>query len=86
MYVIRIEEKAHKNLLKIPNPYRRKINQLILNLSTNPKPRGCKKLKSTEYYRIRISNYRIIYQIKNKELIILIIEIGQRKDIYRMLK
>jgi len=53
-------------------------------LPENPVPKGAKKLKETENtYRIRTGNYRIIYSIINKELIIEVIKVGHRKDVYK---
>ncbi len=56
--------------------------QAIINLSKNPRPNGFKKLKGRDGYRIRVGNYRIIYNIFEKEVVIDIITIGHRKDIY----
>ncbi|MHB9013787.1 MAG: type II toxin-antitoxin system RelE family toxin [Ignavibacteriaceae bacterium] len=53
------------------------------NLSANPRPYGYKKLQDSEFYRIRIGDYRVVYRIKDKELLILVIKIGHRKEIYR---
>jgi mRNA interferase RelE/StbE len=52
------------------------------NLAENPRPVGCEKLSVQEYYRIRLGNYRIIYSIEDDKLIIIVIKIGHRKDIY----
>jgi mRNA interferase RelE/StbE len=46
-------------------------------------PNGCKKLTGKEAWRIRIGDYRVIYEIENKQLMILVIEIGHRKEIYK---
>ncbi len=53
-----------------------------MNLVNNPRPSGCKKLKGKQGYRIRIGNYRVIYEIHDKILTIDIIAIGDRKDVY----
>jgi mRNA interferase RelE/StbE len=80
---LQIERKAQKALKKIPNPYKANLIQAIDQLSDNPRPDGCKKLKGTDnLWRIRINDYRIVYQIKDKQLLILVILIGHRKDIY----
>jgi len=52
-------------------------------LQHNPRPQGYKKLKDRNGYRIRSGDYRIIYQIKDRELLILILDIGHRRDIYQ---
>jgi mRNA interferase RelE/StbE len=51
-------------------------------LADDPRPKGCKKLKGRDGYRIRTGNYRIIYEIFDTELLIDVIAIGHRKDIY----
>ncbi len=62
----------------IANP----IFDAIAELAFEPRPRGYKKLKGRSGYRIRVGDYRIIYEIIDKELIIDVIAIGHRKDIY----
>jgi len=86
MYSIVIEQKARKTLKKLPQTIRLKINQSITSLRSNPRPYGYKKLKNSDYYRIRIGDYRVIYSIVEKEIKILIIYIGHRKDIYRYIE
>ena len=58
------------------------IKQAILNLAENPRPNGCKKLVGRDGYRIRIGNYRVIYEIFDAELLVDVIAVGHRKDIY----
>jgi mRNA interferase RelE/StbE len=82
MYHIRIERKAQKQLNKITNPYYSKIKKAILDLGNNPRPTGCKKLKGRSGYRIRVADYRIIYEIIDDILLIDVIDLGHRKDIY----
>ena len=55
-----------------------------MSLGDNPRPVGCKKFRGMEdVYRVRVGNYRVLYRVKDNELIVLIITIGDRKDIYR---
>lgn len=81
-YNITISKLAVKALEKIDEPYYSNIKDAIYNLANNPRPIGYIKLKKREAYRIRVANYRIIYQIFDKILLIDIINIGHRKDIY----
>jgi mRNA interferase RelE/StbE len=81
-YQITIRNKAVKLLEDISEPYYSKIKKSIYNLSNNPRPDGCKKLKGRNGYRIRVADYRIIYEIFDDKLIIDIITLGHRKDIY----
>ena len=81
-YSLNFSKQALKELEKINEPYYSNIKQAIANLTENPRPQGYKKLKGRDGYRIRVSNYRVIYNIFDNELIIDIITLGHRKDIY----
>lgn len=82
-YTVQLERTAQKQLSQIPHPFLEAIDEKILALETNPRPPGCKKLKGKEGWRIRVGDYRIIYKINDGILLVLIIEIGDRKNIYR---
>ena len=82
MYRVRIERKARKKLARIPDPHYSNIKKAILNLGDNPRPPSCKKLKGRDAFRIRIGNYRVIYEISDKELIVDVVTLGHRKDVY----
>lgn len=79
-----ISSSAEKKLKKIPKKDVSKIVAMIQSLTVNPYPSGCRKLAGEEnIYRVRQGQYRVIYEIKNRELIVLILKIGHRKDIYQ---
>ena len=59
------------------------IIEAISGLEQNPRPVGYKKLKGRDGYRIRVANYRIIYEIIDQQLIVEVIALGHRKDIYQ---
>ena len=82
MYQVVIEKQAQKQLAKIPPPFYNNIAAALKDLSADPRPHGCKKLKGRPGYRIRVGDYRIIYSIHDKVLIVMILAIGHRKDIY----
>lgn len=82
MYKVQIEKRALKKLAKIPEPFYSNIKIAILNLSENPRPIGYIKLKRREAYRIRVADYRVIYEIHDEVLLIQVINLGHRKDIY----
>ncbi|GGH15953.1 type II toxin-antitoxin system RelE family toxin [Mucilaginibacter phyllosphaerae] len=82
-YTIVLSKKAQKQLDKIPDAFAVPIFDAIASLGQAPRPQGYKKLTGREGYRIRVGNYRIIYNIIDDELIISIITLGHRKDIYR---
>jgi mRNA interferase RelE/StbE len=82
-YSILIEKSAQKSLAKIPQPFHNRIIESIWSLADNPRPHGGKKLTGREAWRIRIGDYRVIYEIHDEKLVILVIIIGHRKDVYR---
>ncbi len=83
MYRVRVERKAQKELAKIPEPYYTNIKRAILALASDPRPAGCKKMKGRRAYRIRIADYRVIYEVQDAILLVNVIELGDRKDVYR---
>jgi mRNA interferase RelE/StbE len=83
-YSIELLKTAHKQLAKIPRKDRLKIADRIDELAEDPRPIGHKKLAaSKDFYRIRAGDYRIIYQIRDDILLVLIVEIGHRREVYR---
>lgn len=81
-YTILLSKKAQKQLDNLSESIAEPIIFTIAKLEENPRPAGYKKLKGREGYRIRVGNYRIIYDIFEKKLIVDIITLGHRKDIY----
>lgn len=81
-YTVVLSKKAQKVLDKLSDHIADPIFDAIANLEQNPKPIGYIKLKGRAGYRIRIGNYRVIYAIFDNELIIEIVTLGHRKDIY----
>jgi mRNA interferase RelE/StbE len=82
-YKIKIKPSAKKELFKLPKKELQKLTDKILSLSVNPRPAGVEKLSGDEKYRIRQGNYRIIYAIHDEQLIIIVVKIGHRRDVYR---
>lgn len=81
-YNVTIKKSAIKALEKINEPYYSNIKEAIYSLAEDPRPKGYKKLKGRDGYRIRVADYRIIYDIFNDVLLVDVIELGHRKDIY----
>jgi mRNA interferase RelE/StbE len=85
-YRIQIAEKIEKKLVKLPEKDKERIIETIDSLVENPRPDGCKKLQGNQkppLYRVRAGNYRIIYSIQDEMLLIIVIEVGHRKEVYR---
>lgn len=84
-YQIHIAEKLEKILKKLPKRDREQILIKIDSLADNPRPSDCKKLHSHKppMYRVRFGDYRILYHIEDHILLVLVVEIGNRKEVYR---
>ena len=85
-YRIEFNKKYLKDLEKICLRDRKQIREKVLELAFNPRPDGCKKLQGfnkAPLYRIRCGDYRIIYEINDSVLLVLVIEVGHRREIYR---
>jgi len=84
-YKILIKKSAAKELETIAGKKdRQRIAQRILALAENPRPFGVEKLSGTnEKYRIRQGNFRIVYEIQDDTLVVYVVRIGDRKEIYR---
>ena len=84
MYTLLIERHAEKGFKKIFKNISNKLIIKIKSLKDNPKPSGCRKITGSENdYRVRIGDYRVIYEIDEKNKQIIILAVGHRKDIYR---
>lgn len=81
-YSITLRKSAIKALAEINEPYYSSVRIAIYSLANNPRPHGYKKLKGRTGNRIRVGDYRIIYDIFDKELIVDVIALGHRRDIY----
>ncbi len=80
-FELKIKRSAQKALAKIEAQQRKQIIESMRKLSTNPRPAGCKKLSGRDAWRIRVGNYRVIYEIHDNELLILVVVIGHRKRV-----
>lgn len=81
-YTIKLSKKAEKQLDKLSDKVTEQLSKIIFELGDNPRPFGYIKLKARNAYRIRKGNYRIIYEIFDNILVVKVIAIGHRKDIY----
>ena len=85
-YRIAVKRSAAKALKKIPKPDGKRIVEKIDSLAENPPNPDTTKMKGNNpFHKVRTGNYRIIYEVQEEVLVILIVKIGHRKDIYRNL-
>jgi mRNA interferase RelE/StbE len=83
-YEIVIKSSAAKEIERIPSRNdRRRVIERIRSLADEPRPRGCQKLSGYEWYRVRQGVYRIIYSIHDDRLVVHVVKVGHRKDVYR---
>ena len=82
-YKIAIKPSAVKELEMLPGKDLQKITRRILSLADNPRPLGSEKLSGQERYRLRQGNYRIIYSIEDDRLVVFVVKVGHRREVYR---
>ncbi len=82
-YSIELVRSIRKDLRRIARKEVSKILKAIQSLADNPRPASSKKLTNEELYRIRIGNYRLLYEINDERLIVLVVKVGHRKNVYK---
>ena len=82
-YSLEIKRSAAKELAQVPPKDRGRIVARIQALADDPRPVGAEKLSGQERYRVRQGDYRILYEIEDQILRIMVVRIGHRRDVYR---
>ena len=82
-YRIELKKSVLKDFESIPKKNLQRIMLAIKSLADDPRPPPSKKLSGLEQYRLRQGNYRILYSIKDDLLIVFVVAVGHRKEIYR---
>ena len=82
-YTVLIERYAQKQIMKLDKKIIPVIKAAIADLADNPRPYGYKKHKGEDAYRIRVGDYRVIYEINDDKIIVTVVMVGHRKDIYK---
>jgi mRNA interferase RelE/StbE len=83
VYSITIERRALRMLARFSEADAHRITVAIQALAADPRPPGCKKLTGRDAWRIRVGDYRVLYEIADGPHIVAIIDIGHRRDVYR---
>ncbi|HDY72400.1 MAG TPA: type II toxin-antitoxin system RelE/ParE family toxin [Nitrospirae bacterium] len=83
VYELRITQLAQKELASLDKQNYIKVKDAIYALAQNPRPVRCKKLKNRDAWRIRCGNYRVIYEIHDDKVVVIVIRIAHRKEVYR---
>ena len=82
-YELAFRKSVAKDLRVFPKQDVKRIMQRIRSLADDPRPAGCEKLSDQERYRVRQGAYRIIYEIEDDRLMVLVVKVGHRRDVYR---
>ena len=82
-YKVIFTKSVKKDFKKIPKLEVSKILNEIAYLAKNPRSSKTKKLKGEKLYRLRVGNYRVIYDIQDNLMVIFVVKLGHRSDIYR---
>lgn len=82
-YSLLILPRAVKELTLLEATEYQKIKKAILRLADNPRPSGCSKLTGREGWRIRVGDYRVIYEINDFTKEVVVLHVGHRRDVYR---
>jgi len=83
-YTIQFKPAALRQLEKLPRDAQRRIVARIETLCDDPFPAGCKKLAGApDAWRVRVGKYRVIYQLRRNILVIFVLAVGHRRDVYR---
>ena len=82
-YSIQIKKSAQKEIKALPESERQRVIAKIQSLASVPRGPDCKKLSAQERYRVRVGAYRILYEIHDDVLVIMIVKVAHRKDVYR---
>lgn len=82
-YEVSILPRAMKELGAIPPRDHEAVIEAILGLAGNPRPRGTKKLRGGDLWRLRVGDYRVLYTIQDKRLIVIVVRVGHRREAYR---
>ncbi|MFA7331788.1 MAG: type II toxin-antitoxin system RelE/ParE family toxin [Candidatus Delongbacteria bacterium] len=82
-YELVVRESVAKDLRALPKVDVERVLHRINALREDPRPVGCEKLSGLERYRIRQGSYRIIYEIEDRILVVCVVKVGHRRDVYR---
>jgi mRNA interferase RelE/StbE len=83
-YRLEITASAERALVGLPKADRVRVVGAIEELARVPRPSGCRKLKGQQdVYRIRVGRYRVIYAVEDRSIVVVVLRLGHRRDVYR---
>jgi mRNA interferase RelE/StbE len=84
LYQIEFSRQADRQFRNLPSQIQQRLKSRIDSLSSAPRPHGSEKLSGVDQlYRIRVGDYRIIYAVEDNRLLVLVVKIGHRREVYR---
>lgn len=85
-YQVDFTKQSRKQFDSLPSPVKKRILKLLLALEENPQSSSAKKLSGQEgIWRVRVGDYRVIYEIQGERLVVLVLRVGHRREVYRCL-
>jgi len=84
-YSLTFRKSVAKELRALPGKDIARILRRFDQIARNPRGRGCEKLTEQERYRVRQGDYRIVYEVKDNDLVVIVVKIGHRRDVYKEL-
>lgn len=82
-YSVRIASAARRQIRKLPRDGQERVAAVLALLADEPRPPASKKLVGRDAWRVRTGNWRVIYEIQDKELLVMVVAAGHRSDVYR---
>ena len=82
-YTVGFSGAARQTLRRLDGSVRKRIVLRIEALEEEPRPSGCKKLAGSDLWRIRVGDYRVVYSIQDTRLVVLVVRVGHRREVYR---
>ena len=83
-YTVKLDPRAEKELHAADPATRRRLFVAIVALAENPRPPGCKRLHGpVKLWRVRVGDWRVLYDIANRELIVWVLKVAHRREVYR---
>jgi mRNA interferase RelE/StbE len=82
-YTLIVTPKAERQFLRLDATVQSRVTEAMAALCDNPRPFGSLKMKAGEGYRVRVGEYRVVYEIHDRTITVIVVGIGHRRDIYR---
>ncbi len=82
-YELRFRQSVARDLRRLPKQDLALLLRRIASLADNPRPAGCEKLSNQAWYRVRQGVYRIVYEIQDQALLVTVVKVGHRREVYR---